>query len=145
MIEIIEDRDGKFRNLEGRYVLGGLPLGIGGEVSFPGTPLFVERSTPSGHDCRKIALQGIGYGRAMSATLVPMERDDHSVTIRSDYVRFVCDTPEEVVNLINARPHLVEAINQRGHVSDREIRNRVSDIIAEAMAQGGPEFAPALR
>ncbi len=144
MIDIIGKQDTDVRNLEGRYVLGGLPLEIGKGVWFLGTPLFVERSMPGAHHCRKIVVEGMEYGRALAAVLAPLERNDHSIRIKNDFVRYVCDTSDEVVNLINARPAIMEAMKGRGYLSDDEVRIQIAEIIGNVVA-GEPELQPALR
>lgn len=145
MIDIIENQDAEIGNIEGRYVLGGLPLGIGKGIWFPATPLFVERTTPAGHHCRKIRMLGIEYGQARDAVLVPRDLDDHCIRIRNDYVRYVCDTSEEVVNLVNARSAIAGAMDLRGHLTDDEVRACIFVIIRKVMEEGERELQLALR
>ncbi len=145
MIEMVDSMDIEGRNLEGRYVLGGLSMNLGGKVCFPGTPLFVERSTAAGHHCRKILMPGIESGQATDAILVPQHWDDHSIRIRNHHIRFVCETSDEVVNLVNSQWAISEALKRRGYVSDDEIRVEILDIITSAMGEGEPSFQPALQ
>jgi hypothetical protein len=145
MIEIVGIQDTEGRNLEGRYVLTGLPLGIGGKVSFPGAPLFVEKSTLAGHHCRKILLPGIQSGLATDAVLVPEHWDDHSIRVRNEYVRFICETPGEVVHLINSQQDILRAMRLRGYVPDSVIRDEVLGIIAVIDPQDEQALQPVLR
>ena len=140
MIETILDHEGDDRDLEGLFVLGGLPLDLVG-AWFPGTPLFVEKSGPLGHLCRNIRMQWDDAGNAVGVAKASREWDDHRVRVRPEYVRFICESEDDVIALLNTRANISRLLDRRGHETDDAVRSQILEAISvavEGQEQGLP-------
>lgn len=142
MIEIIDaGHDIGGRNLDGKIVLGGLPLKAYG-AWFPAVAVFVRKSSSVGFVCDRAVLK-LGAG----GEVVSVHPCDHSgndqVKIRPEYVRFVCDTVNEAVALINTQGEINAAIKKKsGYAPDSEIARDIAGIFDNviSMDNDAPSF-----
>ena len=135
MIEIIARPDERVRDLSGKYVLGGLP--VGRNLFFPASPVLVERSMGQSHGCRKLVVSRDHQGYAHDVDVYAGEGPE-LYRVRQENVRFVCDTAEEALALLNTQGAIRDAVSRRNFENDREIDGEIRKILEDVCERPAP-------